>query len=291
MKGLALCLAKQKHPFHLVKLSPSPILTAFGAFGLLHYIANNFHATTQLEKWVNPLLDTTSIEVFNLLCSHLVSFWWLPILIWGIVGWFADIIKEANIERQHTLKVRLGLRLGMVLFIVSEVFFFLSFFWAFFHNALTPGTNFGGKWPSYGLHALDPFGLPLLNTIILLSSGVSVTWAHRAILASQRVAGCYALVITVFFGVLFTICQLYEYIHAPFSINDGVYGSIFYVATGFHGAHVLIGTIFLLVCTCRLYLQHFTSKIHFGFEAAAWYWHFVDVVWLFLFVSIYWWGE
>ena len=283
----------QKHPFHLVKPSFYPIISSIGVFGLVSFIAHKFHDITAIKKW-NDYAEIMGLSGFdtNLMYfyGHIEELWWLPLFLWGIIGWFNDVIRESTIERQHTLKVRKGLRAGMILFIVSEVFFFFSFFWGFFHSALTPAVSIGCQWPPKGIHPIEAFGLPLLNTVILLSSGVSVTWAHRAILANLRNDGLIALIYTVFLGGLFTACQIYEYINAPFSINDGIYGSIFYVATGFHGLHVIIGTIFLCVCLGRHYYGHFTAKIHLGFEFAAWYWHFVDVVWLFLFVSIYWWG-
>jgi cytochrome c oxidase subunit 3 len=178
----------------------------------------------------------------------------------------------------------------MILFIVSEVMFFFAFFWAFFHSSLAPSIEIGSMWPPKGISVLNPWDIPFLNTIILLSSGASVTWAHHAILAGQRMQGVYSLVVTILLASVFTSLQVMEYMEAPFTISDGIYGSTFYMATGFHGFHVFVGTLFLGVCLVRLYKHHFTQNHHFGFEAAAWYWHFVDVVWLFLFVSIYWWG-
>ena len=178
----------------------------------------------------------------------------------------------------------------MLLFLLSEVMFFLAFFWAFCHSSLAPTIEIGAVWPPKGIEALSPWEIPFLNTLILLSSGAAVTWAHHAILAGSREQALYGLLATIILAVVFTGFQAMEYIEAPFTISDGIYGSTFYLATGFHGLHVIIGTIFLIICCIREYLGHFTAKHHFGFEAAAWYWHFVDVVWLFLFVSIYWWG-
>jgi cytochrome c oxidase subunit 3 len=178
----------------------------------------------------------------------------------------------------------------MILFIVSEVMFFFAFFWAFFHSSLAPTIEIGSVWPPLGIEVLNPWDIPLLNTLILLLSGVTVTWAHHSIVAGERKQAIISLTLTVSLGIIFTIFQALEYIEANFTISDSVYGSTFYMATGFHGFHVLIGTIFLSVCLLRLFYKHFTRQHHFGFEAAAWYWHFVDVVWLFLFITIYWWG-
>ena len=178
-----------------------------------------------------------------------------------------------------------------MLFILSEVCFFFAFFWAFFHRRLAPTIELGNRWPPTGINPLSPWGVPLLNTIVLLSSGVTVTWAHHAILAGNQKEGTLGLLLTVILGGYFTFLQGIEYFESRFSIRDRVYGTTFFVATGFHGLHVLIGRTFLLVCLVRHVKMHFTEGHHLGFEAAAWYWHFVDVVWLFLFVSIYWWGR
>jgi cytochrome c oxidase subunit 3 len=222
----------------------------------------------------------------------------------GVIGiaftmfsWWADVIREAH-GGDHTPIVQLHLRYGMILFIASEVMFFVAWFWAFFSSALFPAevAAVGGVWPPAHRQVLDPFGWPLLNTLILLCSGCTVTWAHHALIHGNRAGLIKGLWCTIALGLLFTGIQAYEYAHAPFlfvgKVADGanIYGSTFMMATGFHGFHVIIGTIFLTVCLVRSYKGHFTPKQHFGFEAAAWYWHFVDVVWLFLFLCIYVWG-
>ena len=178
----------------------------------------------------------------------------------------------------------------MILFIVSEVMFFFGFFWAFFHSSLSPVPEIGSLWPPMGIDTISAWGVPLLNTIILLSSGITITWAHHAIVCGHRKNAISGLLLTIILALLFTMLQGFEYIDANFTISDSIYGSTFYLATGFHGFHVIIGTIFIIISTIRLINHHFTKEHHFGFEAAAWYWHFVDVVWLFLFVVIYWWG-
>ena len=213
-------------------------------------------------------------------------------------AWWSDTIREAH-EGDHTPVVSLHLRYGMIMFIASEVMFFVAWFWAFFDASLYPGEAeqvaraafTGGVWPPKGTEVLDPFHLPLYNTIILLLSGTTVTWAHHALLHNNRKGLIWGLVLTVLLGLLFTSCQAYEYMHAPFAFKNSIYGATFFMATGFHGFYVIIGTIFLFVCLMRAIGGDFTPKQHFGFEAAAWYWHFVDVVWLFLFTCIYVWAS
>lgn len=214
----------------------------------------------------------------------------LAMVIYSMFVWWRDVIREATFQGHHTSPVECGLRYGMILFIASEVMFFFAFFWAFFNSSLAPAVEIGGVWPPEGIQVLNPWDIPFLNTVILLSSGAAVTWAHHAILAGSREQAITGLMLTVLLAVLFTAFQAYEYIEAPFTISDGVYGSTFYLSTGFHGFHVFIGTVFLTVCLVRLAKSHFTNHHHFGFLAAAWYWHMVDVVWLFLFVSVYYWG-
>jgi cytochrome c oxidase subunit 3 len=217
-------------------------------------------------------------------------FFGILMIIYSMFVWWRDIIREGTFEGHHTSVVQLGLRYGMILFIVSEIMFFFAFFWAFFHSSLAPTVELGAVWPPKGIEVLNPWEVPFLNTVILLTSGASVTWAHHAILAGDREQGIYSLIITIILAILFTGFQAAEYVEAPFTIADSVYGSTFFIATGFHGFHVFVGTVFLSVCLFRQHNNHFSAKHHFGFEAAAWYWHFVDVVWLFLFVAIYWWG-
>jgi len=174
--------------------------------------------------------------------------------------------------------------------LLQKFYFFFSFFWAFFHRRISPTIEIGAQWPPIGIYPFNPFQVPLLNTIILLSSGVTVTWSHHSIIENNHSQAVYSLILTVALGIYFTLLQAMEYWEARFSISDSVYGSTFFLATGFHGLHVIIGTTFLIVCLARQLIYHFSSGHHFGFEAAAWYWHFVDVVWLFLYIRIYWWG-
>nr|AVN67659.1 cytochrome c oxidase subunit 3 [Parcoblatta pensylvanica] len=256
------------HPFHLVDQSPWPLTGAIGALIMM----------TGLIKWFHQ---------FN----NELMFIGIIIMILTMIQWWRDIVREGTYQGLHTKFVTKGLRWGMILFIISEVFFFISFFWAFFHSSLSPTIELGSLWPPMGILPFNPLQIPLLNTAILLASGVTVTWAHHGLLENNYNQALQGLFFTVTLGIYFTILQAYEYIEAPFTIADSVYGSSFFMATGFHGLHVIIGTTFLLMCLLRHLLFHFSSNHHFGFEAAAWYWHFVDVVWLFLYISIYWWGS
>nr|AML26383.1 cytochrome c oxidase subunit III [Staphylinidae sp. BMNH 1274634] len=258
----------KNHPFHLVDISPWPITSAFSAMIMMVGIIKWFHL-------FNP-----DLFLLGMITTMLIMF-----------QWWRDISREGTFQGLHTFSVTMGLRWGMILFITSEVFFFISFFWGFFHSSLSPTIEMGMNWPPFGIEPFDPMNIPLLNTLILLTSGLTVTWAHHSLMENDFQQTTQSLTMTVILGVYFSILQGYEYIEAPFTISDSIYGSSFFMATGFHGLHVLIGTTFLLVCLIRHMNNHFSCIHHFGFEAAAWYWHFVDVVWLFLYISIYWWGS
>jgi cytochrome c oxidase subunit 3 len=258
----------QPHPFHLVRPSPWPMLgalaagvTAFGAAHLFH--EKNWH-------W----LAVGLIALFTI-----AGLWW------------RDITREATFEHAHTKTVKKGFRYGMLLFILSEVMFFSAFFGAYFYAAVWPTEAIGHAWPPKEIHTVDPFDLPFLMTMILLLSGCTVTWAHTALINGNQKDLIRGLTLTVLLGMMFTGFQGFEYFHAHFGFKETIYASTFYMATGFHGLHVIIGTIFLMVCLFRARRGDFKPDDHFGFEAAAWYWHFVDVVWLFLFVAVYWYGS
>uniref|UniRef100_UPI003001D909 cytochrome c oxidase subunit III n=1 Tax=Limassolla dispunctata TaxID=3019670 RepID=UPI003001D909 len=257
----------KNHPFHLVDKSPWPISGSIGILTMTSGMVMWFHKTimTLLMLGVGIILLT-------------------------VIQWWRDIIRESSFQGIHTFKVTLTMKIGMMMFILSELLFFLSFFWAFFHSSLSPSMEIGLKWPPLGIITFNPMNIPLLNTMILLSSGISITWAHNSIINNNFSQSVKAMMITIILGVYFSILQMYEYIEAPFCVSDSVYGATFFLATGFHGLHVIIGTMFISTSMMRIFMLHFSKKHHVGFEASAWYWHFVDVVWLFLYMSIYWWG-
>ena len=287
------------HDYHLVDPSPWPIVGSVSAFvmavGAITWMHHSFGAA--------PLVFAAGVLG----------------VIYTMISWWRDVIREAEFKHDHTRVVQISHRYGMILFIASEVMFFVAWFWAYFDASLFPADThqvvrdqlLGGQWPPKGIETFDPWHLPLMNTLILLLSGTTVTWAHHAIQHGDKKGAVQGLFLTVLLGASFTCIQAYEYAHAPFtfgfnglalapftdaahaSLSVGVgnlgaiYGSTFFMATGFHGFHVIVGTIFLTVCLGRAIAGQFTPTRHFGFEAAAWYWHFVDVVWLFLFTCIY----
>jgi cytochrome c oxidase subunit III len=266
------------HDYHLVDPSPWPIIGSLSAFIM----------AVSAIFWMHRYFSAAPI-VFGIGALG---------IIYTMIGWWRDVIREAEFGGFHTAVVQISHRYGMILFIASEVMFFVAWFWAYFNTALFPHdapqvmrTEFiGGMWPPKGIETFDPWHLPLLNTLILLTSGTTVTWAHHALLHNDRQGLKWGLVCTVLLGLLFTSVQAFEYSHAAFGFSGNIYGATFFMATGFHGFHVIIGTIFLTVCLARAFAGQFTPNHHLGFEFAAWYWHFVDVVWLFLFSCIYVWG-
>jgi len=281
------------HDYHILEPDIWPLIGAFSALAFTSGLVLNLNPTILGET-------TSSVVIWAGLAGLLATFFF----------WFKNVVIEAQ-RGDHTPVVQLHMRYGMILFIASEVMFFVGWFWSFFDFALFPaplavtdagtaeqitenlffaGDNALGNLVPDGMEVLDPFSLPLLNTMILLCSGTTVTWAHHALIHGDREGLKQGLWATIALGVLFSAIQAYEYSVAPFNFGDNTYGSAFYMATGFHGFHVLVGTIFLAVCLFRAYKGHFTPRQHFGFEAAAWYWHFVDVVWLFLFIAVYVWG-
>jgi cytochrome c oxidase subunit 3 len=304
----------KQHDYHLLDPSPWPLVASLSAFvtavGAIIWMRS-------LGEGAMGLFGIQGPWVFAVGMAGIITTAYL---------WWRDVIIEGN-RGDHTPVVQLHLRYGMILFIASEVMFFVAWFWAYFDfaffandvhtiNNMTAATGmvarselFGGQWPpvpvestdavipatgapvmGYFKGTFDPWGLPLVNTLVLLLSGCTVTWAHHALLKNDRRGLIFGLAATVALGLLFTGLQAFEYSHAAFTFGGHAYGSAFFMATGFHGAHVIIGTIFLFVCLVRALRGAFTPQSHFGFEAAAWYWHFVDVVWLFLFAAIYVWG-
>jgi heme/copper-type cytochrome/quinol oxidase subunit 3 len=291
-----------KHPYHLLNASPWPFFTAFQIFILLLGFVLYMHRYTG---------------------GFIIFLFGLFFLLFCLYRWGSDIVYETTILGQHTEEIQTGLRYGVLLFILSEVMFFFSFFWTFFYSSLSPAIQIGAIWPPLGIQTIDPWGLPLLNTLLLLTSGIFATLAHAIaknlgknsfLFSNQFIEnniltpynesmqknniktlyfyiGIISFILAIMFGLIFTLIQLYEYINATFTIADSVYGSIFYMATGFHGLHVIIGTTFLLVTFYRFKRGDFFGRFFLGVEASVWYWHFVDVVWIFLFICIYWWGS
>ena len=272
--------SNKKQPYHLVNPSPWPIVGAFSSLFLVSGGILYMH--------------------YEMLWPAIIGF---ALILFTMLMWWRDIVKESTFLKVHNSITEIGLRYGMALFITSEVMFFVAFFWAFFDASLLPkafiqeykdvftGTFGIGVWPPEGIETFDPLDIPYLNTLILLLSGTTCTWAHHAVREGNNKEAIQGLVLTVILGAIFSLLQAYEYHHASFGFTEGIYPSTFYMATGFHGFHVLVGTIFLFVCLMRAKKGHLTPDRHFGFEAAAWYWHFVDVVWLFLYICVYWWGR
>ena len=260
----------QRFPFHLVEPSNWPILVSFSLLNLTIGAVAYFHGYPQ------------GGTIFSL---------GLILTVTGMVLWFRDVIVESTYLGCHTLEVQKGLIIGFILFIISEVFAFLSVFWAFFHSSLSPAIEIGSSWPPQGISALDPFAIPLLNTFLLLSSGAFITWGHHALIQGDRKSAIIGTFLTIVLAVVFTALQYYEYTEAAFSISDSVFGTVFFASTGLHGAHVLVGCIFITIGFFRILNYHLSTKHHVGFEASILYWHFVDVVWLFLFIFVYVWAS
>lgn len=268
----------QYHPYHLVSVSPWPLFTAFSLLTTVLGLLLVFKGTG-LDQQENISLG------FNI---FILGFFSIIII---AIQWWRDVIRESLLEGCHTYKVKLGLKLGFILFVVSEIMLFASFFWSFFHASLSPNVEIGCIWPPKGLNVLNPWTVPFLNTLVLLLSGATITWAHQLVLVGNFYQTLYALGTTINLALFFTGLQVCEYIDSEFDLSDGIYGSAFFMLTGLHGMHVLVGTIFITVCLIRYYFKHFTRTHHLALEAAIWYWHFVDVVWLFLFIFVYWWGN
>jgi cytochrome c oxidase subunit III len=270
--------AEPQHDYHLVNPSPWPAIGSVSAFV----------AAVGLILWMHQMVTYAPL----IMGAGVIG------IAYTMFGWWRDVIHEAE-TGDHTRVVQISHRYGMILFIASEVMFFVAWFWAYFNTALFPDelrdvariAYTGGVWPPKGVETFDPWHLPLLNTLILLTSGTTVTWAHHALLENDRKGLIWGLICTIALGLSFTCVQAWEYGHALFHYSGNIYGATFFMATGFHGAHVIIGSIFLIVCLFRAMAGQFKPNQHLGFEFAAWYWHFVDVVWLFLFACIYVWGQ
>ena len=261
---------KRGHLYHIVDVSPWPLASSMGALLLTSGFACYIHRVEY---------------------GMLMFLLGLLLLLSSMYVWWRDVVRESTYQGNHTLIVQRGLKIGFILFTCSEVVFFGGFFWAFFHSSLSPSILLGAVWPPVNIVSLNPYGVPMLNTAILLLSGFSITWVHFALISGNYNEARNGFVVTLFLAILFTGLQVGEYLEAPFNISDSVYGSAFFSLTGLHGLHVVIGSIFIGVCFFRFYDNQFTVKHHLGFEFASWYWHFVDVVWLFLYVFVYIWGN
>ena len=256
------------HPYHLLTSSPWPYLMSSSLF-----------------------LTAIGLIIYIHYSKIIFLFMGLIFTIYCLFSWSKDIIIESTFLGYHTNIIIQTLKIGFILFILSEIFFFLSFFWTFFHSSLSPSIEIGTLWPPIGINPLNPLSIPLLNTILLLSSGITVTWSHYALISSNYKETLTSLLITITLGITFTLFQLFEYNQATFSFACSIYGSIFYLLTGFHGFHVLVGTLLLIICYYRITYYHFTTSHHLGFITTSWYWHFVDIIWLFLYIIVYWWGS
>lgn len=261
-------MEKVFHPYHIVNISPWPLVAGIALMSIIISLVKIF-----------IFFDFNTFKMAFIL-MFLVVF-----------GWWRDVVRERTFQGYHSRMVVRGLIWGMVIFIVREILFFISFFWSFFHSSLNPVFELGGIWPPIGVDPLNAFQVPLLNTIILLASGVRVTWAHQALLGEKIMEAKFSLILTWMLGIYFLFLQFIEYSIRRFGIRDSIFGRTFFMATGFHGFHVIVGTFFLIIIWMRVKKSHFRSSHHFGFECSAWYWHFVDVVWLFLFSVVYWWGS
>lgn len=263
-------MQKISNPFHIISPSPWPILLSFRLI--------------RISFLIIILIILNKISVIIVLFI-------IIIIIWITILWWRDLKRESSLQGHHNKVVISLLKYRIIIFISSEVIFFFRFFWGFFNRRISPNIEIGQTWPPIGIKIFQPIEIPLLNSIILLSSGASITWSHHNLIEGNIKKRFYSILITICLGILFTICQAFEYYEASFTFSDSTYGSTFFLTTGFHGIHVLLGSIFLSITLIRIFFLS-NSKNHFiCFELRAWYWHFVDIVWLFLFVSIYWWGS
>nr|YP_010990622.1 cytochrome c oxidase subunit III [Diostrombus politus]WOW99040.1 cytochrome c oxidase subunit III [Diostrombus politus] len=258
----------KNHPFHMVTPSPWPIISSINIMTTilcsLSWIINK-----------SPIPMMLSM-ILLAMCSLM---------------WWKDITRESTMQGHHTKEVTKMMKSGMILFITSEIMLFMSLFWAFFHSSLSPNIELGMNWPPKSILTFNPMEIPLLNTIILLSSGATITWAHQTLLNNKFSTTNKSMLMTILLGIYFTILQYMEYKESQFTMADSIYGSMFFMMTGFHGIHVIVGTLFIIISFIRMTKMHFSATHHVGFEAAAWYWHFVDVVWLFLYLTVYWWSK
>nr|ALO64751.1 cytochrome c oxidase subunit III [Andrena nigroaenea] len=260
-------MTNSNHPFHMVTMSPWPMLTSINIMNML------------LGMVLLMYLKMTSL----LMASTLT-------LILCLFQWWRDVIRESTFQGYHTFMVTKLIKMSMILFIISELMFFVAFFWTYFHSSIAPSIEIGMTWPPTSIKQINPYNIPLLNSVVLVSSGITITWTHYALLNEKMAETKISFILTIILGVYFTFLQIIEYFETTFCFNDSIYGSIFFMTTGFHGSHVNIGLMFLSTCFMRLSMNHFSKMHHLHFETASWYWHFVDIIWLFLYITIYWWN-
>jgi len=259
-----------KHLFHVLEFSLWPFFLAFGLFFFVTGIAFSIH---------------------YVVTGYYILLIGLLMLIITSIFWFLDISREAVVKGYHTKIVRKGLKIGFLFFIASEIMLFFGFFWAFFHSALCPSIELGAIWPPVGLNVIPVFDFPLFNTFILIISGFAVTWAHRGISLGSFKESIDGLILTILLGLFFIFLQGLEYYESTFNLQDGIYSSVFFLLTGLHGCHVIVGVCFLFICFISLLFNHFLTNHYLRFVFAVWYWHFVDIVWILLFLSLYCWGS
>nr|YP_010154743.1 cytochrome c oxidase subunit III [Thyreus decorus]QQX27978.1 cytochrome c oxidase subunit 3 [Thyreus decorus] len=260
-------MTNYNHPYHLVTLSPWPLLTSLSIFNFL----------MSLCVW------------FYLNMNFYILFLNLMLFLFNLNLWIRDVIRESMFQGMHTMLIMKFLKFSMILFIISELFFFISFFWTYFHMFISPDFEIGMNWPPKNIFMFSPYDIPFLNSIILISSGITITWSHNSLLNNNYNVALISLKWTIYFGVYFLYLQYVEYNESFFCINDSIFGSVFFMMTGFHGFHILVGIAMLLYSFHRMEMAQFSKIHHFNFEMALWYWHFVDMIWLFLYMFLYWW--
>nr|ALO64513.1 cytochrome c oxidase subunit III [Andrena cineraria] len=260
-------MTNSNHPFHMVTMSPWPMLTSINIMNTLMGMITMMYS------------KTTSLMFMGMIT-----------LIMCLIQWWRDVIRESTFQGLHTFTVTKLIKMSMILFIISELMFFVAFFWTYFHSSIAPSIEIGMTWPPSSIKQINPYNIPLLNSIILVSSGITITWTHYSLLTENMKETKLSFTLTIMLGIYFTLMQIIEYLETTFCFNDSVYGSIFFMTTGFHGSHVNIGLIFLMTCFMRLSMNHLSKMHHLHFETASWYWHFVDIIWLFLYITIYWWN-
>lgn len=261
-------MIKINQPYFLLNLRPWPILISFNSFNII--ISNIIIINFKINYF----------SITNLIIILLIA-----------TLWWRDIIRERTFQGNHNFYIINLIKLRIILFIISEIFLFVSFFWNFLHNSLAPSIELGLNWPPKNIQFFNPLLIPILNTIILLASRFTITLSHFYLINNNKTKTLIFLNLTIILSIYFLFLQIIEYNEATFTFSDSIFGSSFYIATGFHGLHVIIGTLFLSLNLLRIIKLHFSFIHHIRFELAAWYWHFIDIIWLFLYITFYWWNN